>query len=160
MRGPVVVVDGLCAGEQRLESIQGLWRAFGHAAVRKRAGMHATARARSRYKQTTRASQQGGVCRHAQECRKATALCRRASTTDEAANVCPPSKPGVVTQNEKKENNSESPPKNEVPTKTLRMNQANHLQEAELARFVPIIRLRLREMILTKFRVYFPSSRC
>ena len=67
-----LVVDGLCAGEKRLESIQGLWRAFGHAAIRKRAGMHATARARSRYKQTTRASRQWGVCRHVQECRQRT----------------------------------------------------------------------------------------
>ena len=66
------VVDGLCAGEQRLESIQGLWRAFGHAAVRKRSGMHATARVSSRYKKTTRASRQWGVCRHAQECRERT----------------------------------------------------------------------------------------
>jgi hypothetical protein len=66
------VVDGLCAGEKRRESIQGLWRAFGHAAGRKRAGMHATARTRSRYRQPIRANQQWGVCRHAQECRERT----------------------------------------------------------------------------------------
>ena len=66
------VVDGLCAVEERLESIQRLWHAFGHAAVRKRAGMHATARARSRYEQTTGAIQQRGVCRHARECRQRT----------------------------------------------------------------------------------------